>query len=271
MLRCWSTHTLVAGAVLAVATAAAPAADLVNGGFEWSGPAWGRSLLAEWGGDPVAFVGPTDGIVPMEGSRMAQFIATSNRDDERGNIAADLLQLVDLSDLRDEIRSGQVTLDVIGWVNRVAGDRETDSLFAVSVQAFSGDRGGYLLSPQSHLARATSRLVSDDRPETWEPVYTSLCLPVQTDFVVVRVHANENVANDLRDGELDGHFADWIQISANVRDTCVSPADVNEDGMVDLDDLFRVADRLGKRGAGDVDRDGQIWIEDLLEVVMALD
>jgi hypothetical protein len=265
-----STRTrLVALATLggAVAFGTAHAATLNNGSFEHGGPAWGRSIELEWGGDPVSFVGPTLGVTPLDGAQMAWFHATNTGD--TGNVSSDLWQIVDLTEARDIVAAGQARLSASAFVNRVAGDRQTDTAFAIDVQAFDDTASFLAVGGAGYRAKSTGAIRSDADPETWEEIATGLCLPPDTVFAVVRIRATEDVRNDTRGEELDGHFADAVSVTLEVSDECLCPADVNADGAVDENDYMSVVKALGRgRGSADVDRSGRVGYDDLIEVAL---
>ena len=183
---------------------------LDNAGFEkmhlrtgWPGT---RGL---WGGDSSQIVEAGDGVKPHEGSRMLRFRATGFASPSRA-IAAQVCQVVDVKDFRNDIRAGRARMIASARFNRLAGGRRTDTIFGISLWAYAGEPETHWRQKEGnrHLARAISVTVSDADPGTWEKVVIHMLLPKGTDFVAVEVRASEDVHNDTSGPEFDGHYAD---------------------------------------------------------------
>ena len=126
-------------------------------------------------------------------------------------MGSDVYQLLDFSSYSTFIASGEAVVSASAWFNRVAGDDQTDSLFQVRLQAYSGDPTG---SPVS-LALNDGEIFTDALVSTWELASVNLALPVGTQYVELRISARENVNNDGTDPEFDGHYADNVSIGMN--------------------------------------------------------
>lgn len=226
-------HLIKLSAMVLIATAGFTTTQtqanlLVNGGFEsfevtsGSGPA----AFGDWGaanGDTTTIVtGPENGISAFEGQNMIRFDSTTGGSGGVGG-SIDVVQVIDVSASAALIASGNARLDVMGFLNRVAGDSQTDTAFELTLHAYSGTFSGW--PPGGSLAGNVSTLISDGDVGTWESLSGSLVLPVATSFVGVFITASENVFNDTS-GELDGHYADAF--SAVVTNTA---APVSAPGM----------------------------------------
>ncbi|MFO0835261.1 MAG: hypothetical protein U0638_09835 [Phycisphaerales bacterium] len=237
-------------------THGAHAQQLANPGFE-SGPILSEIVeqFGVWSVDGGTAVGPTQGITPLEGSKMLRFQETApfcQRTDPWawGELAC-VGQLVDLRPVRDLIQSGNARLHVSAAFNRVAGDEQTDTEFMITVRAFNlptleGFRTECLDYRNWIDYQREVRLISDASPLTWERAEVNFnYLPQSTTFVYVFVRAKENVHRDFVYGEeFDGHFADDVRFE--VQSIC--PADFDLNGFVNADDydvfaeLFDAAD-----------------------------
>lgn len=234
---------IAAGCSLVLA-GGAHAQELVNPGFE-SGPILSEIVeeFGVWSVDGGNAVGPTQGITPLEGSKMLKFQETApfcQRTDPWawGELAC-VGQLVDLAPVRDLIDSGNARLVVSAAFNRIAGDAHTDTEFLITVRAFNlptleGFRTECLDYRNWIDYQREVSLISDASPLTWERAEVDFYyLPRSTTFVYVFVRAKENVHRDWVYGEeFDGHFADDVRFE--VRSVC--PADFSLDGVVDGND-----------------------------------
>jgi hypothetical protein len=147
-------------------------------GFESGSPTLGPqpTNFGQWRGDRVNYRGAENGIIPFEGSRMLRFINAAF-----GPSSSNTSQFwlnIDLSSMAADIDQGRVLLETSVLFNRVAGDAETDTAFALDVRARSGTPASF-----SDLALVTSVVNSDSDPSTWEQATSSLILPTGTRFI----------------------------------------------------------------------------------------
>jgi hypothetical protein len=187
----------------------------VDGGFESQRVARGwPDEAGQWGGDAAKAVMEEGSIRPAEGARMLKFVYTSHAVPWSSN-TCEVVQAVDLAAHEDLVRTGRAKVSAAAVFNRVAGDEQTDTRFAVSLFAYAGEiRDHFVLRESGEwLARAEGDLVSDADPATWQQAAVTLTLPPATDFVTVQVCAYENVSNDRSPPEFDGHYADQVFIS----------------------------------------------------------
>lgn len=197
--------------VLSCTTSDAAAGLIYAFGFESGSPSLGPppTNFGQWRGDRVNYRGVENGITPFEGSRMLRFI---NAAFGPGSSNTSQFWLnIDLSSMAADIDQGKVFLEASVLFNRVAGDAETDTAFALDVRARSGTPGSF-----SDLALVTSVVNSDSDPLTWEQGTASLILPTGTRFVQLELDAFENVFNDTSNPEFDGHYADAVTVEATV-------------------------------------------------------
>jgi len=161
-----------------------------------------------WWGDKSEIVGTENGITPYEGSnRMLHFIYS--RPTEPGSsVGSDVRQLIDVSSYDALIDSGQAVVSASAWFNRVLGDLQTDTLFQVRLEAFSGDPTG----SNDKLAEKDGEIFADGDVSTWEQATLSLVLPSDTTYVRLRISSREDVFNDDSGTEFDGHYADNVYV-----------------------------------------------------------
>jgi hypothetical protein len=186
-----------------------------DGGFESQRVARGwPDEAGQWGGDAAKALPGNGRVRPAEGRRMLKFVYTSHAVPWSSN-TCEVVQVVDLADYEDLIRTGAAEMSAAAVFNRVAGDEETDTRFAVSLFAYAGEiRDHFVLRESGEwLARADEDLTSDADPASWQQAAVTLALPPATDFVTVQVCACENVSNDRSPPEFDGHYADRVFIS----------------------------------------------------------
>lgn len=214
---------------------------ITEGGFEAGTTTLSLpDALAVWGGDRAALVPSTSGITPAEGAQMLQFINTSwPQPGASSATSSDMWQLVDAVPLRGR------DLLLKASFNRVDLDEQTDTRFALNLYAFAGlpanfDNGDPNLP--SNIGHATYQLLSDADPATWETVSVVLSVPVDADYLGVAVSAAENIRNDTSGTELDGHFADAVELGVDCNGNGVFDAaeiaghpslDWNGDGVID--------------------------------------
>ena len=113
---------------------------LSDGGFE-SGEVtvgWPPQALNRWQGDLCEVVEATDGIKPLEGSRMLHFIASWPDGPTEEWIACNVWQLVDPRRCGFDPSGGGVTVTASASFNKVRGDEETDRQCILWVYAYEG-------------------------------------------------------------------------------------------------------------------------------------
>lgn len=162
-----------------------------------------------WGGDMAEAVAAEQGIKPRRGKNMLQFHHGNFRSSGSAG-GAQVCQVIDLSKVKQAVRAGKVRAFASAFFNRVAGNAQTDTAFSVSLIAYAGSpRQHFALSQRkAAIGRVHNGLDSDANLATWEKVAASMRLPKNTDFLVIQIQAAENVFNNLKGVEFDGHYAD---------------------------------------------------------------
>lgn len=186
---------------------------LIDGGFEQLPYTVGTrpSSVGHWQGDLNAIVTRTDGIIPVDGDRMMQFIHTVPEGPSI-RAGAEIWQLIDMAAYRDLIRSGRCAIVVSCWFNRVDAGPETDTEFGIGIGAYSGSVSSFPGQwQQTDLIYRQDNFVTDGDVNTWQRGVSRMVLPVQTDFITLNIRASENVVNEVEGEELAGHYCDRVQ------------------------------------------------------------
>jgi len=203
--------------IIAGSGALAAPVTVSNASFE-SGAA-GDQVADGWTLDFARTVTAQDGVTPLDGERMLQFISTSSNPNGGNTLSgSEIIQQIDLSAFADEISSGEATLSASAFFNRIAieeiqalllttllntnrmGDEETDTAFLLEFRASPG------------VTLASSQLISDNDPMSWEELTLDYLLPVDFTSIYIAIVAQENIFNDMS-GEFDGHFADLVTLT----------------------------------------------------------
>ena len=136
----------------------------------------------------------------------------------RGSSACEVFQIVDLSDYREFIAAGKVTLTASLYVNRVHRSEQTDTAFSFTVYICDGSTQLFhrkMLSDET-LGEAGSSIYADKNPETWERLKVSLRLPRGATYFCIGVVAGENISEDATD-EFHGHYLDDVSVTIHPR------------------------------------------------------
>ncbi len=198
---------------------------LVDGDFEPGTPVPDLDVPTQaggWSGDGCRIVGPEQAIVPHEGEGMLRFVSTSNAPEGAvlTNTASQQWQLIDLRALAEDVAAERVTAEATVRFNRVAGDAETDTRFAVGLFAFRGGpaeaHAAWERKNEFRLSTARTEILTDADPASWEQADVRLRVPPGAGYLIVEIHASENVKNDVRMPEFDGHYADTIRLVLKV-------------------------------------------------------
>ncbi len=177
-----------------------------------------------WSGDAASVVGNSDGITPLEGDKMLKFIYANPEQPGGAVIDSDVWQIIDVSSYIDQIRAGNLTAVASANFNRVPGDAQTDTLFSLVVFAYQGSPSSLAdqISNKTQLSRMIGDQITDGILETWEFVSTTMPIPSETDFLVVKIKPSENIYNDSSGTEFDGHYADAISLTVIPEPTTIS-------------------------------------------------
>jgi hypothetical protein len=194
-----------------------PTNTLSNGGFEMglTIPSGRPSGFGYWEGDQSEILSTSDGIVPYEGTGMLHFISS---DGGAYWNSCDVWQLLDMTPFEIAINSGWAVASLSAYFNRVLGDSQTDTAFAIVIAAFAGSTSGWVgrFDSGDYLACTTAELFSDGCPSTWQPLSVDLPIPGGTKFLAIDIAPVENIFNDAVPPEFDGHFADAVSVEITV-------------------------------------------------------
>ena len=171
------------------------------------------NVTGRWGGDLSSVVGAQQAITPRTGDGMMHF-RSAGGGGPSGLSSDDLYRTIDLGSMRDAISTGQVVLEASYYVNRVAGDAQTDTQFGIGIRAFDGATNTFSRDVRSPLDMERAFVQTDGDVLTWERVHVELTLPAETQYISVWMGAQENVFND-RSGpgpEFDGHYGDDFSV-----------------------------------------------------------
>lgn len=170
---------------------------------------------SEWGGNFSRIVTAHPEISPYQGRGMLQFLSTYKTPEATDRTFCDVNQWVDLGDYKDHERRFHASM----FVNRVAGDEETDTRFILMIDAYRqtwSEIGDGASEPAIGAWR--SELLTDEDPATWERVALQGELPPGTRYIRINLGPQENLLNDQQQGEIefDGHFVDHVQLELHM-------------------------------------------------------
>lgn len=226
------------------------AAGITNGSFETGAPQVNPpTTFGVWSGDVASFAAsPSQGISAQHGSRMLRFLNTGPSGPGSA-FGCEVFQLVSIADVLAAVAAGGARADVSVFVNRVAGDAQTDQRFQLAIAAMAGtpDQFPARFAASDFLAVAQTPLQSDGNLTTWQRIDVQLVLPTATQYLAVRVVAEEDVFNDTVNPEFDGHYADNVLFT-------ITPADTDGDGVPDYLDNCPAVSNANQL---DTDGDGQ--------------
>jgi hypothetical protein len=174
-------------------------------------------MFGDWDGDDSAIVTSENGITSFEGLQMLHFIATTSSGPHPSFNASEVFQLIDMNPFSTAISTGLAIASASAHFNRVTGDSQTDTRFAVALYAFAGSPSTFPSDfPVSNFLTSASRSVfTDGDTATWEIASVDLLLPTNTDYLALRLTASEDIFNDGTAPEFDGHYADKVSLNVN--------------------------------------------------------
>ena len=183
---------------------------LGNAGFE--NKRWQSSWPTKggiWGGDHADMVAAERGVKPREGAGMLRFGAT-NFHSAGSTSGAQVVQVIELAKFKQAVGSGKARAVATVFFNRVAGDAQTDTLLLMDLMAYPGSPVRHFQMSKEYrwLARRGAAIHTDADPSTWEKLTVRLPVPKASGFLVIQIAAAEDIFNDLRAPEFDGHYAD---------------------------------------------------------------
>ena len=192
-------------------------ANLVtNNGFETGSYSTGDPTgYGYWMGDYGAFVNASDGINPLEGSRMFKFIYATSANHATSSDFCTVVQIIDVGLFQDIISNGDAVAIMSSRFNRVSGDSQTDTRFGLKIYAFAGNPSSFptQLDNDNELAFSGAYIYADADIDSWEYCTAQLAIPVNTDFIAIDIRLGEDVFNDTSGVEFDGHYADAVTLT----------------------------------------------------------
>ena len=142
-----------------------------------------------WSGPAYSLTGPVDGIQPVSGPGMLQFL--NNTSGSTGD--SEVWQVVDMHPFKKLLASGLVEANLSAMFNQLAGDTPAGNKFGLTLAAFHGlpvDAPSLWAHRNAvALALADKELIADDNPRIWGKIEVAAKLPADTDFVIVAIRA----------------------------------------------------------------------------------
>lgn len=137
---------------------------------------WGTSAYGSWAvGDLFSTVGSSNGITPLDGSRMLQF-------GEGGGGSNDLYQLVDVSAYASQIDNGLVSADLSVFLN-------TTNSATLGLRLIAWDFLATSFSGVQVLAGNTSSFTTDSNLSTWQQTsITNVVIPTNVRLLAIGLH-----------------------------------------------------------------------------------
>jgi hypothetical protein len=192
-------------------------------GFE-SGPAPEcRGLVGRpgvWSGDESQVVPVDQGVSPAEGQRMLRLLRADYPGKSGGDsYISDTFRVVDLRPYRDLVAGGVVVAKTAARCN--AADYPPQEEYTGSVCIYAFDQATFARLheipdvdlPRESLAMAQRRQACFDRnPEKWQSIDCELRLPLDADFLVIRIGASHGPAAQRR-ATFAGHYLDDVVVS----------------------------------------------------------
>ncbi len=236
-----STHRLTAGTALNVSTEGtaqeAPANPaqfprsvtqldqlLLNPGFEPGTPVYSYGIPhapGRWSGDLAVITGPEMGIQPKTGKGMLRFDRSihllTEEDTEESHAASEQWQIIDLRPLKANAPRAAFTATARAYFNRIDAGASTDTRFEIGLYAYAGtptDAHAHWKNHSRRLAGHFSGINTDANPATWQPAEARLTIPAEADFILLRLYAVEDIADEHpQQTEFAGHYADAVQLT----------------------------------------------------------
>ncbi len=200
---------------------------LINPGFEPGQPVYSYGIPhapGRWSGDIAAITGPEMGIQPMTGKGMLRFDRSihllsdqGEQDTEESHAASEQWQIIDLRPLKANAPRATFTAIARAHFNRVDAGATTDTRFEIGLYAYAGTPDNAHAHWENHsrrLAGHFSGVNTDADPATWQPAEVRLTIPPNTDFLLLRLYAVEDITDDhFQQTEFAGHYADAVQLT----------------------------------------------------------
>lgn len=171
-----------------------------------------------WSGDTCSIVGAEQGIAPHSGQGMLKFIATTAPEDRPEGItgASQQWRIIELNDIRDQVRAGDSTLEASVYFNQVADRTEpTDVVQCLSVHVFKGHPGEP--DPFSrHIRSLNAEINTDNDPQTWERAELIFNIPPDADYLALELRTAIDISSGIQIRQFEGHYADSLSLTLRV-------------------------------------------------------
>jgi hypothetical protein len=178
-----------------------------------------------WRGDHAVVVGAEQEVKPLTGKKMLRFLRSDSQCKARpaGSHIADVYRLIDLRGLRQDFSGGEAVIQASASVNATPFPEHEKfgcaiSLFALDAESLpeSASYVGTALESDAHAMARSSRTKLDRAPGSWQRLTTELRLPPNTEFLVVRLHINQNFESD-GSSIFTGSYVDDVRVTLSQR------------------------------------------------------
>jgi hypothetical protein len=178
-----------------------------------------------WRGDHAVVVGAEQTVKPLIGGKMLRFLRPDFQGKTRpaGGHIADVYRLIDLRDFRQDFSNGEVVVQASASVNAIPFSEQEKfgcaiSLFALDAESLpvSPSYLGTALESEANAMTRSNRTKLDRDPSSWQRLTTEMRLPANTEFLVVRLHINQNFESD-GSSIFTGSYADDVRVTLTHR------------------------------------------------------
>ena len=191
--------------------------SLFDGGFETEAVPTASGYPTgpgSWSGDLVEVVASGyQGVSSFEGQRMLRFVQTWGDEPEKVGARSNLWQIVDLSEV--EMDGDKLLATLRARFNRIDDGPDTDTVFRIEVQAFSGDPATVeaQYDSEAYLSGAVLKKSTDGNPESWEELEVTTSVPPEADLLLIGFYAHEDVVDDPpTEPDFAGHYVDGVEL-----------------------------------------------------------
>jgi hypothetical protein len=185
----------------------------------------------QWSGDYSEIVGEQQGLRPASGTKMLRILrADYEGKTASGSYIGDVYRLMDLRPYRHEVADGRAVIQLSASFNALPFLADEQYQCSISVFALdahvaqdASSRLAATLTNESLAMARQNRMSLDRDPRTWQKMQGELRLPVNTDFVLIRLGVSHVVKSQRRD-TFAGHYIDDVHVSlARPSTMAVSP------------------------------------------------
>ena len=134
-----------------------------------------------------------------------------------------MYRLIDLRGIRQDFSDGESVVQASASVNAVPFSEQEKfgcaiSLFALDAESLpeSASYLGTALESEANAMARSSRTKLDRDPASWQRLTTEMRLPANAEFLVVRLHINQNFESD-GSSVFTGSYADDVRVTLTQR------------------------------------------------------